>query len=378
MQVETLPTAAAARDFYEGRYAHGYMDRWEAERAERLLGVLRQIELPKGARILDYGCGSGALTALLAQRWPDAEVHGADISSTAVGNARARHGSDRLRFAELNPDFVREQAGTFDFVFSHHVLEHVFDLPAAVGDLCKLLAAGGCMLHALPCGNPGSLAHWLCAQRPDGIDTGAGNRFYFEESSHLRRLRSDELAAVFAAHGLALRRASFGYHWFGALRLFTELAPGELFALFDPRRCRPSCLPLLLPLLVLCTLLAAARAPAQVLVRCRRLFQQVFTFRTRRLTESSSLCLLALAVPALCLLPVSALVEGAVRWADRREWRTARSDPRGSEMMLEFAREPAPLPPARRTQGAPKDRAAGRVVTAALAASGVVGTDPQA
>ena len=71
MQVESLVSEAATQSFYDARYARGYMDRWEAERFARLREVLRDVALPPGARILDFGCGTGALTALLAERWPE-------------------------------------------------------------------------------------------------------------------------------------------------------------------------------------------------------------------------------------------------------------------------------------------------------------------
>jgi SAM-dependent methyltransferase len=340
MQVEVLDGPVAAREFYEARYRRGYMDRWEPDRERRLLDVLAPIELPAGARVLDFGCGSGALTRLLRRRWPDCAIHGADISRTAVAHARARAAALGIQFHLLDAGFVRDHRGCFDFVFTHHVLEHVYDLGATVADLAGLLAPGGRMLHVLPCGNPGSLPHWLCLQRADGIDPAAGNRFFFEESSHLRRLRSDELAQQFARHGCGLTRASFGYHWLGALRLFTEVPPPDLCRLLDPRPCRPAARPAVLALLVLALGIAALRAPVQVLLRCRRLLQQALRFRTRRLGEPASIALLLLAVPALCLLPLSLAVEGIVRLGDRREWRRRRHDARGAEMLLEFTRGP--------------------------------------
>lgn len=364
MQVEALADAASARAYYDARYAGGYMDRWETERRDRLRCVLRTVVLPERPRILDYGCGSGALTSLLAACWPGATVVGVDVSATAIAHAQARHPGADLRFALLDDAFLRDHAGQFDFVFSHHVLEHVFDLEATVRDLVGLLTAKGRMLHALPCGNPGSFAHWLCTQRPDGIDAAAGNRFFFEEASHLRRLRSDELAQHFARHGCHLAQAHFGYHWLGAVRLFTEMAPRDLLATLDPRPWpvarRLVWLPLAAVLLALCLL----RAPVQVLVRARRLWHQAVVLRTRNLARLPSLCLLALVPPAMCLLPVSWLAEVAMRRADRREWRRRSGDPAGSEMMLQWTRAAAdaapPCRPARDFAGCGEPAAAAR------------------
>ncbi|HEX5054568.1 MAG TPA: class I SAM-dependent methyltransferase [Planctomycetota bacterium] len=341
MQVEVLDSPAAARHHYERCYERGYMDRWERERFERLGEVLATIDLPPGARVLDFGCGSGALTRLLVQRWPHAEVHGADISTTAIAHARQRHSTLGCEFHVLDEAFVAAHASRFDLVFSHHVLEHVFDLAATAADLVRLLAPEGRMLHALPCGNPGSLAHWLCRQRPGGIETQHGNRFFFEEPSHLRRLCTQDLVLEFARLGCEPGQSAYGYHALGELRLMTELVPSHWFLMLHPGRCHARSLPRLLPLLFAVATVAALRAPCLLLLRCRRMLQQVFLFRTRRLNERSSLLLLGLAVPALLLTPLSLPVEWLVRRADRSEWRRRRHDPAGSEMMLEFARAAA-------------------------------------
>lgn len=337
MQVDVAITdAAAARAFYDARYARGYMDCWDAERHARLREVLARIELPPRARILDYGCGSGALTALLAERWPDAEVIGADVSVNAIASARVRHAARGVRFEVLDAAFVRGHAGAFHFVWSHHVLEHVVDLESTAADLARLTAPGGTMLHVLPCGNAGSLPHWLCTQRRDGIDAAAGNRFFFEDPGHLRRLSSAELQRLFAAYGATATGACFACHTAGSVRLFTEFAPRELLALLDPRPCRPGRLGAWLLLAIVLAALFALRAPAQVLVRWRRRWHQVVRLHSRRLLEPSTLLLALLALPALLLLPVSLPVEALVRHADRREWRTRRTDPRGAEMFLCF------------------------------------------
>ncbi|MBX3464208.1 MAG: class I SAM-dependent methyltransferase [Planctomycetes bacterium] len=336
MQVEAFAGAGSARSFYEARFRRGYMEEWDAERWQRLAEVLGPIDLPPGARVLDFGCGTGALTGLLRARWPDAEVHGADPSAAAIARATSRPEADGQAFHVLDEAFVRANRGRFDFVFSHHVLEHVDDLPGAVADLAALLAPGGRMLHALPCGNPGSLPHRLCRLRPDGIDAAQGNRFCFEDPGHLRRLRSDELAAAFAAHGLVLAREAYGYHDLGALRLFSELPPRALLALVTP-----SAWPLrhwhqVAPLLAACCTLWLLRLPCEVLRRFARLCRLARTGR-RRLRSPTGLVLCLAALPAAGLWPLSAPVDAWLRAADQREWQRRRADRRGSEMLLEFA-----------------------------------------
>ena len=250
------------------------------------------------------------------------------------------------RFEVLDAAFVDAHRGRFDLVFSHHVLEHVFDLDATVRDLAALVAAGGRMVHALPCGNAGRLAHWLCRQRPGGVDAGRGNRFFFEESSHLRRLRTDDLRAAFAAHGFALTGAAYGYHRFGVLRLMTEMTPADWLPMVDPRPCRPTSRPAVAALFVLVAVIAALRAPLQVLRRARRCWRQVFRFRTRRLFAPTTLALFALAVPGALAAPVSLPVALLVRAGDRREWRRRRGDPARAGMTPTDARAGPSAPPA--------------------------------
>ncbi|MGH2888054.1 MAG: peptide chain release factor N(5)-glutamine methyltransferase, partial [Solirubrobacteraceae bacterium] len=69
-------------------------------RPETELLVEAALELPRGARVLDVGTGSGAVALALADERPDLRVRGTDISAAAVAVARenaARLGLD-VRF----------------------------------------------------------------------------------------------------------------------------------------------------------------------------------------------------------------------------------------------------------------------------------------
>jgi trans-aconitate 2-methyltransferase len=50
------------------------------------------------ARVLDVGCGPGALTATLLERWPGAEIRGIDDSTEMIELAKRRALTDRLSF----------------------------------------------------------------------------------------------------------------------------------------------------------------------------------------------------------------------------------------------------------------------------------------
>lgn len=54
----------------------------------------------KVRKIVDGGCGTGGLTVLLAERYPDAEVLGIDLNSTMLEVARDENSSENLKYRE--------------------------------------------------------------------------------------------------------------------------------------------------------------------------------------------------------------------------------------------------------------------------------------
>ncbi|HSJ17631.1 MAG TPA: methyltransferase domain-containing protein, partial [Solirubrobacterales bacterium] len=56
--------------------------------------VLARLDLRGDELVLDAGCGSGRVTALLAERVPDGRVIGIDASESMVAKARETLGDD--------------------------------------------------------------------------------------------------------------------------------------------------------------------------------------------------------------------------------------------------------------------------------------------
>ncbi|MCC9204814.1 trans-aconitate 2-methyltransferase [Arthrobacter sp. zg-Y769] len=77
------------------------------------------------ARVVDLGCGSGALTAALAARWPQAQVTGIDSSQDMIGSARALEGApSNLDFVQGRIEDWEPEPGT-DVVVSNAALQWV-------------------------------------------------------------------------------------------------------------------------------------------------------------------------------------------------------------------------------------------------------------
>ncbi|GFH39003.1 class I SAM-dependent methyltransferase [Streptomyces pacificus] len=106
-------------------------------------------QLPGGAvrRVLDIGSGPGAVSCLLAEVFPQAEVVAVDATPALLELARARADraglADRVatRLAEL-PHGIAE-LGPADLVWASGSLHHVGDQRAALAGLAGLLRPGG-------------------------------------------------------------------------------------------------------------------------------------------------------------------------------------------------------------------------------------------
>jgi len=122
----------------------------------------------KGARILDFGCGSGQVVAagLAAGR----EIFGVEIF-TGESSARAdveRQGLLDHRVFEIRDGRLPFDDGMFELAVSNTVFEHVEDLGSALAEIHRVLRPGGRLVAFFPShevlrenhfGVP--LLHWL-------------------------------------------------------------------------------------------------------------------------------------------------------------------------------------------------------------------------
>jgi 2-polyprenyl-3-methyl-5-hydroxy-6-metoxy-1,4-benzoquinol methylase len=95
-------------------------------------------------RILDVGCASGTLLALLSAAG-FSDVQGIDPSSSAVYCARRL--GQRAWVGDLDAPLPAE-LGRFDVVILSHVLEHLRQPRAARAHLCEALRPGALVLYA--------------------------------------------------------------------------------------------------------------------------------------------------------------------------------------------------------------------------------------
>src|SRR5688572_604693 len=85
-----LRVSAAATDFYEDRFRQGYMAEWPEKKRRRVEILVRALQLPPTGRALDFGCGVGVFSEILAKALPGWTIEGTDLSVNAVEMAARR------------------------------------------------------------------------------------------------------------------------------------------------------------------------------------------------------------------------------------------------------------------------------------------------
>jgi len=128
-----------------------------------LLGRPVREELVSGAgirpghRVLDFGCGTGALSLMVKARHPLAEVVGVDVDEEVLDSARdkaARRGLD-VRWDLYDGARLPYPDDGFDRVLTALVVHHIADKAPALRELHRVLRPGG-ELHLLDIGPPRS------------------------------------------------------------------------------------------------------------------------------------------------------------------------------------------------------------------------------
>lgn len=167
---------------------------------------------------LDLGCGDGILTDILFARiGTDPDLVGIDPDPLETAAAQ-KYGFYR-RIHTCGGNAVPEADGTFDYVLSNSVLEHIPDLEPVIAEVARLLKPGGRFFFTVPC--PGfhkNLAGSLSGRTRSDYLANLDRRL-----AHFHYLSATDWADMCTRNGLVLDNAQ-GYVTQGETRRWETLS----------------------------------------------------------------------------------------------------------------------------------------------------------
>jgi SAM-dependent methyltransferase len=101
--------------------------------------------LPRNARVLDVGSGTGEFSARMAEAYPDAQVVGIELLEASVELAQRKHATlaPRLRFENGNAFALEHPDNSFDLVANRHMIQSVPHVDRILAELVRVAKPGG-------------------------------------------------------------------------------------------------------------------------------------------------------------------------------------------------------------------------------------------
>jgi len=186
-----------------GELTESYV-RWRSSRLGRITdGLERQLLAAllgsvAGKKLLDVGCGDGAIAFELARRGARVTALDADPSMIAAARLRAKREAAHVQFVEGNAESLPFDDATFDIVVAVTVLCFVQDAERAVTEIVRVLKPEG----RLVIGELGRWSVWAAQRRIRGwLGHPVWRTVKFRTATDLRRLAEAAGLRVVAIHG---------------------------------------------------------------------------------------------------------------------------------------------------------------------------------
>lgn len=131
--------------------------KFAGERTRPAMELLARIPLAAPKRVIDLGCGPGNSTALLAARWPNADIEGLESSPEMLAKAKGSSVRATWTLGDLES---WSPIAPCDVVFSNATLHWISNHRALLQRLMSHVADGGALAFQIP-RNFGAPSHVL-------------------------------------------------------------------------------------------------------------------------------------------------------------------------------------------------------------------------
>lgn len=112
--------------------------------------MCRALGLPRGARVLEVGCGRGTGLAPLARWLAPAKLVGLDLDPALIDIARARLSAVAVTLVVADVRALPHADGAFDLVIDFGTCFHIARPDAALGEIARVLSPGGLFATETP------------------------------------------------------------------------------------------------------------------------------------------------------------------------------------------------------------------------------------
>jgi len=120
-----------------------------AQRTQPAIDLAARLTVSAPKKMLDIGCGPGNSTAVLMNRYPEANATGVDSSKDMLDRARADHPEAQYVLCDVSSQ-LRVLDNDWDVIFSNACLQWVPDHPCLLPQLMSMLRKGGQLAVQIP------------------------------------------------------------------------------------------------------------------------------------------------------------------------------------------------------------------------------------
>jgi len=173
------------------------------EELNRIMGILKPYV---SGCLLDVGCGDGSISDGLSKLPGVIEVHGVDISNTAIRIATSKYPHVKFRVAQVTD--LPFGSNFFDVVTAIEVIEHVYDTQLMFKEFSRVIKKGGYLIITTTDFN---------LLKKIAIALGDWDKYFYPTNPHIRFYSKKSLDAILCRFGFRKVSHRWNGNYFGMM-----------------------------------------------------------------------------------------------------------------------------------------------------------------